>query len=136
MNAYMTVVACVLNAVFAISADQPDKDISKDKIQVQVTGLLSSGNTVFATDSPYAGAVLAGKRHFFLDCTHNKQANDLLRKEYADLAKYTSFIPSRHVHVTGRLQFVPYELYDEKGNKIEHRDTRAVIVVESVKVVK
>src|SRR5262249_53818738 len=119
-----------------LSAVSNNQAGSKDEIQVQVTGMLSSGNTVFAADSPYSGAVSAKGQHFFLDCKHNKKAHELLRKEYADLAKHTGFIPGTYVHVTGHLQFVPYELYDEKGKNIEHQDKHAVIVVESVKVVK
>lgn len=137
MNSCFCVLLCALGCLLALPLEQPNKNASNDVIQVQLTGMLSSPplEVSAAKEKTYSGSVFAGGRELLLDCAGNDAAKELLRKTYAELGKHTGFVPRKNVEVKGRLQFRPYILCDAAGKQIEHNDTLAVIVVESLKLV-
>lgn len=137
MNTCFVVLVCVLGCLTAMPLGQDNKNASKYVIQVEVTGMLSGPPLEVgdAKEKTYSGSVFAGGRELLLDCAGNMAAKELLRNAYADMSKHTGYPRPKNVQVKGQLHFLPYLQYDAKGKQIEHRDTHAVIIVESLKVI-
>jgi hypothetical protein len=126
-----------LGCFTALPGGQPEKSMAAGVIRVQVTGeLLTSARKVGdAKEWTFEGRVHAGGRELFLDCSASKAAQQLLKAAHGDPGAPKSWVVLKKVRVEGRLEFLPYLRYDEKGKQIEHTDTLPVIVVESLKII-